>query len=747
MNYGFAMPDIRVALEGGVVKPFSGGQNMRALLLCRRTALLALLFNLALLPVLSKEPLEQPANTWVKRSPLPGGPPSPRLGYEASWAYDPQARVLIRWGGHNQGGGGEQHSETWMFNPVTAEWTLKEPNDAPPGVCCAQQNVFDLAAKRFVRFPAFSGGHGWQWFREIYLKNSSVWTYHLASNRWRDMRPCPEPRVSPLRCASWDSDHEVIVLFGGEGNSEGTLVYDPYTNTWTWRRPPEQPAFRSGGNMVYDAAHKLHILFGSQFSNDPHTWAYDLVANRWLDLKPEQMPPTDRNDAVLTYDSVHRVVIALVKISEGKGEEAKSRLETWVFDTGKRQWTKMNPPREPDASGNRARLLTFMPDHGLAILENRTHPPQGPAEQQIWTYRYAATQPAPAYLLPPQLKVTTTPKSAILTWQWQGQLPHHWIIYRGEGTHPWEARYRRIAEVPGQQNRYEDRSVEKGHVYYYFVRAEAPMEGPASPIAGLESNKARTRPRIVEDLVVSVLGPQEVELTWSPPTSADDIIGYHVERAIVEVYSDDQLVRLKKAVTPLSPPSLGAVKRIGPFARITEKPLTDLRFIDRVDLTKPPTLSGPPLWERRFSKDDLDMNGKPYPWAVFAYRVRAVNALGVESGPSPYFLTIPSAPQWVFSRERHGQCDLKWERNPEKQLRGYRIYRLDSRFGAPPISRLTAEPIAETRFTDPTAGKATRRYHVVAVDVLGQEGLPSMPVWYEREWKSFYKPFIGEWHQ
>ena len=28
--------------------------------------------------------------------------------------------------------------------------------------------------------------------------------------------------------------------------------------------------------MAYDAARKLHILFGAQFSNDPHTWAYDL---------------------------------------------------------------------------------------------------------------------------------------------------------------------------------------------------------------------------------------------------------------------------------------------------------------------------------------------------------------------------------------------------------------------------------------------------------------------------------------
>ena len=52
-----------------------------------------------------------------------------------------------------------------------------------------------------------------------------------------------------------------------------------------------------------------------------------------------------------------------------------------------------------------------------------------------------------------------------------------------------------------------------------------------------------------------------------------------------------------------------------------------------------------------------------------------------------------------------------------------------------------------TNFNDPEAGKTTRRYYVVAVDALGQEGFPSSPVWFDRDWKQFYKPFIGEWHQ
>jgi len=52
-----------------------------------------------------------------------------------------------------------------------------------------------------------------------------------------------------------------------------------------------------------------------------------------------------------------------------------------------------------------------------------------------------------------------------------------------------------------------------------------------------------------------------------------------------------------------------------------------------------------------------------------------------------------------------------------------------------------------TTYSDTTAGKSSRRYYVVAVDTLGQEGFPSAPVWFEREWEQYYKPFVGEWHQ
>ena len=124
-----------------------------------------------------------------------------------------------------------------------------------------------------------------------------------------------------------------------------------------------------------------------------------------------------------------------------------------------------------------------------------------------------------------------------------------------------------------------------------------------------------------------------------------------------------------------------------------------------------------------------------------------MNAAGVESGPSPPFFTIPSAPQWLFSKEDGASCQLKWSANPERALQGYRIYRMNGRYDTDPIPRLTFDAISAMAYGDAAAGKSSRRYYVVAVDALGQEGFPSAPVWFEREWKQYYKPFTGEWHQ
>jgi hypothetical protein len=605
---------------------------------------------------------QQPSGTWAKLTPAPGAPVSPRLGYEGACAWDPVQRLMLRYGGHNQGGGGEQGSEVWTFDPGTLVWSLKEPNTSPPGVCCNAQNVFDPVRGRYLRFPSFSGSHGWQWWREIYLNDSAVWAYEAAANRWRNMRPLPAPPLAPLRAASWDSHASLALVFGGEGGPRETVAYDPQRNEWRWLNPVGQPEPRSGGQMAYDPVHRVHVFFGSQFGDDPHTWLYDMAKNAWRDARPAVQPPTHQNDAVLAWDPGRRAVLALVQRTTGEGDNAQHQLETWVYHTADNTWERANPPAEPAASGNRARQLVSAPEIGAVLLENCTSEPR---EQQVWLWRSTAS-------------------------------------------------------------------------------AGDPHEGAPTP----EAPVPPATPPLVLDLVASVVSSSRVELRWRPPSDGPPPQGYHIERAAVEVLSEDQLRRLKHRTPPLGEPSVGALRRIGAFQHLASTPAHATTFADQsVDLATPAGAGDAPVLEREFDEDDLDPSGRPYRYAVFAYRIRTTDASGQTGGPSPVAFTLPSAPQWLFSREAGQTCQLRWASNPEAGVQGYRVYRLDGRWDSDPVTRLNTTPHPHTSFQDPDAGPHPRRYHVLAVDALGQEGFPSAPAWFEREWKKFYLPFTGDWHQ
>jgi hypothetical protein len=293
---------------------------------------------------------------------------------------------------------------------------------------------------------------------------------------------------------------------------------------------------------------------------------------------------------------------------------------------------------------------------------------------------------------------------------------------------------------------YVDREVTPGTIYRYQVSTFADrQQSPPTPWVSAQ-------PRFAENVLVSVLDARQVEVSWTPPSgdgiAGDDIAGYHVERAVVEVVTDDQHRRIKKQTPPLELPSVCQIRRIGAFTRLTSQLQKEATFVDgAIDMNKPLMVEGEPLDERSISREDFDPSGRAYPFAVYAYRVRAVNHLGVVGGASPAVLTIPSSPQHVFAKEDGTTCHVKWAANREKNIKGYRVYRMDGRFNNEPITRQTADPISATMFSDPAAGKQTRRYYVVAVDALGQEGFPSSPVWFDREWQAFYKPFVGEWHQ
>jgi hypothetical protein len=287
-------------------------------------------------------------------------------------------------------------------------------------------------------------------------------------------------------------------------------------------------------------------------------------------------------------------------------------------------------------------------------------------------------------------------------------------VYRAQAEKPWLAQYLRVGEA--RQLSFDDSGLAEGRVSFYAVRAVG-----ADDQESRDSYKARTQPRVLLKPVVSVLATDKIEVTWNTHP-AKDLAGYNVYRGRVTVTTNTALAKSWAFNDPpYAEPVVDGVRDITNIQKLNDQPLTSTRFTDG-----------------KINLHDKRPESGDYRYAAYAYVVRAVNKLGTESGPSPYALTIPSEPQRVLLRERGRAAEIKWDANPEKGIVGYRIYKYGN-----PMMLVTKELIKEATFTDDSAG-SHGRYTVVAVDLLGQEGEPSSPVWYGQDYTDFYS---GQWHQ
>jgi hypothetical protein len=662
-------------------------------------------------------------NSWVRQNPRPEKP-APPFGWEGSASFDPLRRRWIHFGGHD---GIPQGFALFTYDLETGAWTQQFANTSPPGVCCVDgASTFDIANRRFVRFPGASLGHGYQWSRGVKLKSSAVWLYDPAGNTWTNMRPPPyrpflarEGLGSLNAAATYDPNHELALVFGGQGSGGGTnnlFAYDVYANRLYRLPAANPPSPRDGMGLAYDAGNDCLVIFGSQYASDEQTWIYRYATGRWEAHALEPHPPGKKLGTYATiprmaYDSLHGVCLCVTRDSNS------GKHETWAFDAGKLRWTKMNPATEAAASMSRSRNLDFSAAHNVFILETSSQEGRGKAPE-IWTYRYskapAEVRPAP----PTDLRVVTDRSSAKLTWTASPSPVRAYHVYRADAEEPWRTRFEKVADVDGTA--FTDNGLAAGKVYSYIVRALGADGRESRPTL-----RVRTQPRVLSGPVVSVLTPAKVDVRWDRHPAAD-IVGYNVYRgnAVMRAVKKGTLQAWRDNDPEYAEPLPVELRDLTGLRKLNDHPLSGTTFTDT---------------QVRVRAPDHDPAG--YKYQVFAYLIKAVNRLGTESGPSPYALTIPSTPVNVLCRERGGTAELKWDPNPEQGIVGYHIYKLGKSHWE--ILRVTEEPRRETTFTH-AAGRGTTRYWVVAVDALGQEGEPSSPVWCNHSYKGFFQ---GEWHQ
>ena len=135
----------------------------------------------------------------------------------------------------------------------------------------------------------FGGGHVAESTTDGRLAGyTGTWSFDLKSNDWRQLPSGvqPPPRMNTRMVT--DTRNQVLVLFGGDGQSHylaDTWLFDLKSREWRLSKAPGGPEARAGHFTVYDPQTGWVIIGGGYNRRDlTDMWAYDACGDLWVRL-------------------------------------------------------------------------------------------------------------------------------------------------------------------------------------------------------------------------------------------------------------------------------------------------------------------------------------------------------------------------------------------------------------------------------------------------------------------------------
>ena len=195
--------------------------------------------------------------------------PSKRDG--AAVTTDPALNAIVLFGGMNQGTAiPSPINDTWLWDG--ADWSAVPVSQSPVGGVRPRLS-FLSGINQVDRFGDCRESHD----NSLYAFDGHNWATHPPTGTW------PPALCGPSFAG--DMQRHLLVLFGG---NLGTGVSPPPADTWTydgsnWARvtPAQSPSARFHAPMVYDSDHHVMVLFGgegiTQEQSGPlnDTWTWD----------------------------------------------------------------------------------------------------------------------------------------------------------------------------------------------------------------------------------------------------------------------------------------------------------------------------------------------------------------------------------------------------------------------------------------------------------------------------------------
>lgn len=230
----------------------------------------------------------------------------------------------------------------------------------------------------------------------------------------------------------------------------------------------------------------------------------------------------------------------------------------------------------------------------------------------------------------------------------------------------------------------------------------------------------------VADVVLTPLpdAPPELHLTYDADTitvtwdPSGGLLGFLLERAPLPSAS---------AIDDLPPATEGGPLLTGPTRYNVYReipPLPDSPDAkEQTSPRSPAPVNATPLEGLSFS-EPLESDGRLRCYAVATVRGRSDRTVeGYASKPlcvTPVDVFPPVAPTGVSPIAVEGAISLVWEANTERDLQGYLVWRGEE--GSETLTRITADIVKETRYTDQTVKPGVRYvYAVTAVDSRSPE--------------------------
>lgn len=315
------------------------------------------------------------AAKWTKMN--PGS--APPTGWDYSLAYDPVADRTILYCGYQ--------NETWSYDYEVDAWTKQSPNSWPSAKMWCEI-VYDERAGKVILVGAYASN------KSLPLE---TWSYDLASDKWTDLRPTTSPSPRTEFSLVYHSGMQRVLMFGGEGTAPAALdetwAYDSATNNWTDLAPTTRPSGRSTTALAYDTQSDVVVLFGG-WVNLEDTWTYSRGNNTWSKMSPPAAgTPVGRQKHGMAYDLVSdRVVLFGGYVAGGGG----ARDETHLYDFENDSWAEVTPSPSPPWSQEPGLAYDLQSDRVIEF---------GGAGSGFHNQTWAFDDP---YEGPPQV-VTTTP--------------------------------------------------------------------------------------------------------------------------------------------------------------------------------------------------------------------------------------------------------------------------------------------------------------------------------------------------